>query len=111
MRRIRRKLGVRYIVEGSVRTSANRIRITAQLIEAVSSTHPWSERYDRNVDELLDVQDEVPRTFVASVTGQVEGAEIKKISAHCGRGSADLGCDPCEHSKTPLNSSPARRLG
>ena len=77
VRRVGRELGVQYVVEGSVRKMGPRVRITAQLIDALSGNHLWSERYDRNLDELFDVQDEVTRTIVATVIGRLEDAEIR----------------------------------
>jgi adenylate cyclase len=77
VRRVARELGVQYVVEGSVRKMGTRVRITAQLIDAPSGNHLWSERYDRNLDELFEVQDEVTRTIVATVVGRLEDAEIK----------------------------------
>jgi TolB-like protein/lipopolysaccharide biosynthesis regulator YciM len=77
VRQVGSGLGVRYVVEGSVRKLGNRLRITAQLIEAPTGNHLWSERYDRGIDELFEVQDEVTRTIVATLIGRVEDAEIK----------------------------------
>jgi adenylate cyclase len=77
VRRIGKEIGARYVVEGSVRKLGNRLRITAQLIEAPTGNHLWSERYDRSIDELFEVQDEVTRTIVATLIGRVEDAEIK----------------------------------
>ena len=77
VRRIGSELGAQYVVEGSVRKMGTRVRITAQLIDALSGNHLWSERYDRNLEELFDVQDEVTRTIVATVVGRLEDAEIK----------------------------------
>jgi adenylate cyclase len=77
VRRIGKELGVRYVVEGSVRKLGNRLRITAQLIDAPTGNHLWSERYDRSIDELFELQDEVTRTIVATLIGRVEDAEIK----------------------------------
>jgi TolB-like protein len=71
------KLRVQYVVEGSVRTVGSRVRITAQLIDAVTGNHVWSERYDRDVQDLFAVQDEVTRTIVATITGRVESVEIE----------------------------------
>ena len=65
VRRIARDLGVRYVVEGSVRKMGSRIRITAQLIDAVPGNHLWSERFDRGIEELFEVQDELTQTIVA----------------------------------------------
>ena len=81
VRRIARDLGVRYVVEGSVRKMGNRIRITAQLIEAISGNHLWSERFDRGIVELFDVQDELTQTIVATVAGRLEDAEIRTATA------------------------------
>ena len=77
VRRIARDLGVRYVVEGSVRKMGSRIRITAQLIDAVPGNHLWSERFDRGIEELFDVQDELTQTIVATVAGRLEDAEIR----------------------------------
>ena len=77
VRRIARELGVRYVVEGSVRKMGSRIRITAQLIDAVPGNHLWSERFDRGIEELFDVQDELTQTIVATVAGRLEDAEIR----------------------------------
>jgi TolB-like protein/Tfp pilus assembly protein PilF len=76
VRRIARELGVRYVVEGSVRKLGNRVRITAQLIDGTSGSHLWSERFDRAIEELFEVQDEVTRTIVGTVAGRLEDAEI-----------------------------------
>ena len=80
VRRIARELGVRYVVEGSVRKMGSRIRITAQLIDAVPGNHLWSERFDRSIEELFDVQDELTQTIVATVAGRLEDAEIRMAS-------------------------------
>ena len=80
VRRVSRELGVRYVVEGSVRKMGNRIRITAQLIDAGLGNHLWSERFDRRIEELFDVQDELTQTIVATLTGRLEDAEIRTAS-------------------------------
>ena len=66
-----RKLGVEYILEGSVRWEDNRVRITAQLIEAESRSHIWAERYDKEPDDIFAVQDEVTRAIVATIAAQL----------------------------------------
>jgi adenylate cyclase len=68
---IRRKLGVRYVVEGSIRRSGSRLRVTAQLIDAETETHLWAERYDRDVQDIFAVQDDVARTVAATLVGRV----------------------------------------
>ncbi len=62
-----RELGVRYVVEGSVRKVDNRVRITAQLIDAATGTHIWADRYDRDLTDIFAVQDEVTREIVGAV--------------------------------------------
>ena len=69
-----RELGVRYVIEGSVRKSGDRLRVTAQLVEAPSGVHIWADRYDRGVGEIFVVQDELVRTVVSTVAGRVEEA-------------------------------------
>ena len=79
VRRIGRELSVQYVVEGSVRKSGDRLRITTQLIESVGGSHLWSERYDRSLAELFVVQDDVVQSIVGSIAGQVSGAAFEKV--------------------------------
>jgi TolB-like protein/Tfp pilus assembly protein PilF len=65
-------LGVRYIVEGSVRKAANRVRVTAQLVEAETGNHIWAERWDRELEDIFAVQDELVRTIVSTVGGRID---------------------------------------
>ncbi len=69
---IGKKLGVQFIVEGSVRKAGDHIRITAQLIEASTGNHLWAERYDRNMEDIFAVQDEVASQIVTMVPGHVD---------------------------------------
>jgi TolB-like protein len=73
IRQIGRDLGVKYVLEGSLQSIGERIRVTAQLIEAASGGHVWSERYDRPVDDLFAVQNDVTKRIAATLTGY-EGA-------------------------------------
>jgi TolB-like protein/Tfp pilus assembly protein PilF len=77
IQRTGRELGARFLVEGSVRRIGERIRITAQLIDAETGNHVWAERFDRPMADLFAVQDEVVRTIVGTVVGRVyaSGAE------------------------------------
>ena len=68
------RLGVRYVVEGSVRKAGNRVRVTVQLIDAASGNHLWGERYDRELEEIFVVQDEITRAVVSTLPGQLEDA-------------------------------------
>lgn len=70
--KIAQELGVRYVVEGSVRKSGNRVRITVQLIEAESDHHIWAERYDRELEDIFAIQDEVTSAIVATLPGRLE---------------------------------------
>jgi adenylate cyclase len=80
VREVGRQLGVRYIIEGSIRQIGNRIRVTAQLVETASGRHLWAERYDRSPDDIFVVQDEVVQTIVATLVGRLEaaGADIAR---------------------------------
>jgi len=72
LREIGEKLGAKYIVEGSVRKVAGRIRITAQLIDAESDGHVWAERYDRDLAEIFEVQDDVVRRVASTLVDRLE---------------------------------------
>jgi adenylate cyclase len=78
IRQIGQELGARYVLEGSVRRSGDRIRITAQLIDAVTGAHRWAERYDRELVDVFAVQDEVARAIVAILAAHVKRAEIER---------------------------------
>ncbi|MBE2245606.1 MAG: adenylate/guanylate cyclase domain-containing protein [Burkholderiaceae bacterium] len=67
-----RELGVQYVVEGSVRKAGKRVRITVQLIDAETDRHVWAERYDRDLEDIFAIQDEVTTAIVATLPGRVE---------------------------------------
>jgi TolB-like protein len=67
-----RKLGARYVVEGSVRRAGNRIRITAQLLETATGNHLWAERYDRDLEDIFAVQDELVRAISGVIPGELD---------------------------------------
>ncbi len=73
-----RELGVGYVVEGSVRKAGNRIRVTAQLIEARTGTHIWAERFDRDLEDIFAVQDEVTQAIVAVLPVRLDGAALER---------------------------------
>jgi len=77
-RQIARELGVRYLLEGSVRRSANRIRISGQLINALDGNHLWAERFDGDLDDIFELQDEITRKIVGSIAPQIELAEVER---------------------------------
>jgi adenylate cyclase len=76
---VRKELGVRYVVEGSVRKANDRVRVTIQLIDAGTGSHVWAERYDREIVDIFEVQDELTRAIVAAVAGRVDAAEKDRI--------------------------------
>src|SRR5262249_56434577 len=76
-RKVDKELGVRYVLEGSVRRAGNRIRITAQLIDATNGRHVWADRYDRDLTDLFAVQDEVTRRIIGSIAPGIVMAEIQ----------------------------------
>ena len=88
VKQVARELGVRYVLEGSVRRAGKRIRISAQLIDAVTGGHHWAERYDRELDDIFAVQDEITRSVVAAIEPRLLAAEgIRTLS----RSPDDLG--------------------
>jgi adenylate cyclase len=73
-RGIAKEFGVDYVVEGSVRKAADRVRVTVQLIDGETETHVWAERYDRKLEDIFAIQDEVTSNIVATLRGRVEAA-------------------------------------
>ena len=73
-----RELGVRYILEGSVRRAGNRLRITGQLIDATTGSHIWADRFEGAVDDLFDLQDQVTTRVVGAIAPELEQAEIER---------------------------------
>jgi len=80
VRQIGHDLGVRYVVEGSVRKGGERVRITAQLIDTATGNHIWAERYDRELSDIFALQDEITETLVAAL--QTELGEFERERAH-----------------------------
>ncbi|MCZ6466238.1 MAG: adenylate/guanylate cyclase domain-containing protein [Alphaproteobacteria bacterium] len=79
MKRVGRELGVHYVLEGSVRKSGNRVRVTAQLIEAASGNHIWADRYDGALDDIFDLQDEIAASVVGAIEPQLLRVEVERI--------------------------------
>ncbi|PVE20421.1 hypothetical protein DC522_32460 [Microvirga sp. KLBC 81] len=78
VRQVSRELGVRYVLEGSVRKSGCRIRIVAQLIDATTGTHMWAEQYDGSVEDVFDLQDQITASVVGAVQPSIRAAEIER---------------------------------
>jgi TolB-like protein/class 3 adenylate cyclase len=79
VKRVARDLGVRYVLEGSVRKSGNRVRISAQLIDATSGNHIWAERYDGELNDIFELQDQVTTRVVGAIAPKLEQVEIERV--------------------------------
>jgi TolB-like protein len=78
IKQVGRELGVRYVLEGSVRKAASRVRITAQLIDAVRGTHLWADRIDGTLGDIFELQDQVTENVVGALAPKIEQAEIER---------------------------------
>ena len=76
IRTVGRELGVRYVLEGSVRKVGNRIRVTAQLIDTTIGTHVWAEKYDRELDDVFELQEELTRKIVSAIVPEIMAVEL-----------------------------------
>jgi adenylate cyclase len=76
IRRVGTELGVRYVLEGSVRRSGSRVRITGQLIEVATQAHIWADRFDGNLDDVFELQDKVASSVIGAIVPTIEKAEI-----------------------------------
>jgi adenylate cyclase len=79
LKQVGRELGVRYLLEGSVRKGGNRVRINAQLIDAVSGAHVWADRYDRDLRDIFEVQDEITATVAGIIEPALADAEQQRV--------------------------------
>ena len=80
LREVAQKLGARYLVEGSVRKASDRLRVTVQLIDTASDAHIWAERYDRKLDDVFAIQDEITSAIVATLPGRLEAAQHDQLA-------------------------------
>jgi TolB-like protein/class 3 adenylate cyclase len=78
VKQVGRELGVRYVLEGSVRRAANRVRIVGQLIDASTGAHLWADRFDGALDDIFDLQDKVTASVVGAIAPKLERAEIER---------------------------------
>ena len=79
VKQVGRELGVRYVLEGSVRKSGNRVRITAQLIEAETGLQAWSDRFDGVIDDIFELQDRITGSIVGAIEPRMSAAELERI--------------------------------
>ncbi|RWE72776.1 adenylate/guanylate cyclase domain-containing protein [Mesorhizobium sp.] len=78
IKQVGRELGVRYVLEGSVRKAASRVRISGQLIDATTGAHLWADRFDGGLEDVFDLQEEVTRSVVGAIAPKLEQAEIER---------------------------------
>ena len=81
IRQVGRELGVRYVLEGSIQKSGNRVRISGQLIEAASGRHVWADRFDSELADIFDLQDRITESVVGAIEPSLRRAEIERASA------------------------------
>ncbi len=87
LRKVASELGVRYVLEGSIRSGGKRLRIAAQLIDATDGSHVWAERYDRTIDDIFDIQDEISKEIVTALRVKLTDGEEAAVLA---RGTNDI---------------------
>ncbi len=78
VKQVGRELGVRYVLEGSLRKAGNRVRVTAQLVEGETGNHVWAERYDRDLAEIFVVQDEITEAATVAIAPAIANAELQR---------------------------------
>jgi len=78
VKHVAKELGVRYVLEGSVRKAGNRVRVTAQLIDATTGNHIWAERYDRDLEDIFALQDEITQTIVGAIEPELGAVEQER---------------------------------
>jgi TolB-like protein/Tfp pilus assembly protein PilF len=113
LKQIGRELNVRYVLEGSVQRSANRVRVNVQLIDAESGNHLWAERFDKPVADLFDMQDEIVARLANALNAQLIIAEARRAERTPSPDSMDLyfrGMSAYNKGFTPDNLSEARKL-
>jgi TolB-like protein/class 3 adenylate cyclase len=81
VKKVGRELGVRYVLEGSIRKSGNRVRITGQLIDASTGAHIWADRFEGGLEDVFDLQDQVTASVIGAIAPRLEEAEIRRTSS------------------------------
>src|SRR6202047_874276 len=80
VKQVGRELGVRYVLEGSVRKGGNRVRITGQLIDAATGAHLWADRFDGSLEDVFDLQDQVAISVAGVIEPTLQAAEVQRAS-------------------------------
>src|SRR5205814_4893977 len=81
VKQVGRELGVRYVLEGSVRKAGTRVRITAQLIDTVTGAHLWADRFDGSLEDVFDLQDKVASSVAGIIEPALQAAEMRRSAA------------------------------
>jgi adenylate cyclase len=114
VQQVAKELGVQYVVEGSVRKAGSRVRVTVQLIDAETDRHVWAERYDRQLDDIFAIQDEVTTAIVATLPGRVEAATrdraVHKPTANMAAYECVLAGKTLHHRSNRADNTEAMRL-
>jgi adenylate cyclase len=92
VKQVGRELGVRYVLEGSVRKAGNRVRIACQLVEAATSAHVWADRFDSNLDDIFELQERVTESVVSKLEPTLQRAEIARAMAKPTQSLDAYGC-------------------
>jgi len=113
-KQLARELGVRYVVEGSLRKAGNRVRIGCQLVEAASGQHLWAERFDGTLEDSFDLQDKITESVIGSVGPMLRGAELERArrKPEASQDVYDLTCRaiPLAFAETAADNQEALRL-
>ena len=107
IKQVGRELGVRYVLEGSVRKAGNRVRITGQLIDAATGAHLWADRFDSQLEDIFDLQDRVTSSVIGAISPQLERAEIARAQAQTDRKPSGLRL-LSSRARQPLSVHPRR---
>ncbi len=114
VREIAQKLGAQYVVEGSVRRAGDRLRISVQLIDTANDSHVWAEKYDRKLEDIFEIQDEVTAAIVATLPGRVEASQQdlvkRKTTANMAAYELALAAKVLHHRSTRQDNAEARAL-
>ena len=114
IREVAQKLGAQYLVEGSVRKAGDRVRVTVQLIDTANDSHIWAEKYDRKLDDIFDIQDEMTAAIVAVLPGRVEAAQrdlmARKTPANMAAYECVLAAKVLHHRSTIEDNREAQKL-
>jgi adenylate cyclase len=113
IRQVGRELGVRYVLEGSVRKAANRLRITGQLIDAATGAHLWADRFDGGIEDVFELQDHVTSRVIGAIAPKLEQAEIERVKRKRPEnlGAYDLVLRALPHVYTSMPDGAAKALG